>query len=71
MLQTPPLPLPLKGGECLTESLPLMTAQLSPPFKGRGRGGVSNLIIPSYCLTITIFVLFEFFDVEKNYSSSL
>ncbi|MCR4957273.1 MAG: hypothetical protein K6B13_01495 [Prevotella sp.] len=33
---TPPLPLPYKGGECLTESLPRMTAQHSPPFKGRG-----------------------------------
>ena len=36
--QTPPLPLPLKGGECLTESLLRMTAQPIPSLQGEGQG---------------------------------
>ncbi len=38
MLQTPPLPLPLKGGECLKESLPRMTAQALHSLPGEGKG---------------------------------
>ena len=41
-LQTPPLPLPLKGGEWAT-AYGLRSS--SPPFKGGGRGGVCIVII--------------------------
>jgi hypothetical protein len=50
--QTPPLPLPLKGGELLRILPPKGTPLLNPALTGRGRGGVCK-IIPSYLLIIT------------------
>ena len=43
-IETPPLPLPLKGGESLRSYCGEQGGSSSPPIEGRGRGGVCNFM---------------------------